>query len=114
MIASPPTVPNCVTQVAAPHQLMLACADGNFWLSGITWRHWGKAEATGTATAHANDCNPYCAAGHFHTYPVTVTIGSLRACSGRREYTRLVIRYTTRPRSGVRNPETVDLGCRAR
>ena len=115
MIASPPTVPNCVTLVAAPRHLMLACGDGNFWLDGMRWRSWGAARATGTGTAHANDCNPYCAAGHFHAYPVSVTIGGLRTCSnGRREYTKLVIRYTTAHRPGIRSPETVDLGCRAR
>ena len=113
--APPPTVPDCVTQVAAPRHLMLACADGNFWLDGMTWRHWGAAKATGIGTAHANDCDPYCAAGHFHTYPVTVTIGGLRACTGtRRQYTKLVIRYTAAHRPGVGSPETVDLGCRAR
>ena len=115
MIAAPPTVPTCVSQAAAPHHLMLACGDGNFYLDGMTWRSWGAASATGTGTAHANDCTPDCAAGHFHTYRVTATVSDLRKCmGGRRQYTTLVLRYpATKPRA-YPNPESIALGCRAR
>jgi hypothetical protein len=115
VIAAPPTVPNCVTQVAAPRHLMLACGDGNFWLDGMTWRNWGAAQATGTGTVHANDCKPYCAAGHFHTYPVTVTMSHLIRCTTKgRQYTKLYIRYTAAHRPGTSSGEFVDLGCRSR
>ena len=115
MIAAPPTIPNCVTQVAAPHHLMLACGDGNFWLDGVTWQHWGDAAATGTGTAHANDCTPNCAAGHFHTYRVTAVVGDLRTCTGgRRQYTRLLLRYPATKPAGYPNPEAIALPCRSR
>jgi hypothetical protein len=115
VIAAPPAVvPNCVTRVAAPSRLMIACGDGNFYLTGLRWRHWGEAASTASGTAHANDCNPYCAAGHFHAYAVVATLSGLRSCDGRRAYTRLVVRYPGRTRPGVRSPEVVDLGCRVR
>jgi hypothetical protein len=114
VIAAPPVVPNCATRVAAPRTLTIACGDGNFYLSGLRWTTWGAARATAHGTAHANDCNPYCAAGHFHTYAIVATASRLRTCYGRREYTRLVVRYVARARPGASNPEVVDLGCRRR
>jgi hypothetical protein len=112
--APPPVVPNCITRVAAPRKLTFSCADGNFYLSDLRWRDWGAPVATASGTAHANDCTPYCAAGHFHTYRITVETSRLRACLGRRQYLRLVVHYAARARPGASNPETVDLGCRRR
>ena len=112
--APPPVVPTCVTRAAAPKTWTLACADGNFYLTGLHWKNWGDAAATATGVAHANDCNPYCAAGHFHTYRIVAEVSRLRTCYGRRQYLHLVVRYTADHRPGVSNPEVVDLGCRTR
>lgn len=93
--APAPTIPDCFTQVVAPKQIVLACGDGNFWIGALRWRGWGDATAAATGTANQNDCDPYCAAGQFHAYPVTVTASAPRTCrSGRRQYTLLEYRYT--------------------
>jgi len=58
---------NCGPLVSKPVQLVLACGDGNYYLSGLRWSGWGSATAAATGKAVANDCTPYCAAGHFHS-----------------------------------------------
>ena len=52
----------------------LACADFNDYLTGLAWKSWGPRLASATGTEHVNDCVPYCAAGHFHSYPVNVVL----------------------------------------
>ncbi len=46
-----------------PHEVVFACADANFYATGIAWSHWGDADAEGVGIGHQNDCKPYCAAG---------------------------------------------------
>jgi hypothetical protein len=76
-----------------PATIMLACGDGNFWISDLHWNGWGSATATATGEVHYNDCKPYCAAGHFHVIPGSATLTKLKAgtCQGApaRFYTRL-------------------------
>ncbi|MFE9629691.1 hypothetical protein [Streptomyces sp. NPDC006463] len=57
-----------------PEEYLLACGDGNNRLVGLRWDTWGQRTATATGTDMVNDCRPYCAAGRFHPYPVTVTL----------------------------------------
>ncbi len=79
---------------------------------------WGEpATAGGTGSASANDCTPYCAAGHFHTYPLTATASRLRTCAtGKRpgQYTLLVLRYPGKRPAGVGRTDTWKFPCSAR
>lgn len=84
---------NCGPLVAHPKSVILACADGNYELDALHWRGWGHATATATGQARANDCNPYCAAGHFHAFRVTVTVTKLGTCGTARTYARLTVTY---------------------
>ena len=75
-----------------PGHYTLACADGNDYLSGLTWTSWGPRLASATGTEHVNDCVPYCAAGHFHSYPAIVVLWGSKAVKGHpgeRCYTKL-------------------------
>jgi hypothetical protein len=117
--SAPPTIPNCGHAVVAPKTLTLACADANYGLARMSWRRWGDATATGSGVASANDCTPYCAAGHFHTYPVTATASLLRTCSpgkrvGPAQYTLLVLRYPGKRPAGVGRTDTWKFPCSAR
>jgi hypothetical protein len=76
--------------VVKPRSIMIACGDGNLYVTGIRWQSWGTSLAKGTATAHANDCKPACYAGHFHTYAATVTLSAPKTCRGSRVFTTLV------------------------
>ena len=77
-----------------PGHYTLACADGNDYLSGLTWTSWGPRLASATGTEHVNDCVPFCAAGHFHSYTVNVVLwGSRAAGPGRQRYTKITMLY---------------------
>ena len=85
-----------------PGTFTLACADGNDYLTGLSWTSWTPGLASGYGTQHENDCIPYCAAGHFHAYPVLVVLwrgDALNGNPGTQHYTRLTLIYPgTRPK----------------
>ncbi|MGH3025741.1 MAG: hypothetical protein ACRDLR_04775, partial [Gaiellaceae bacterium] len=101
----------CGPLVSAPKSLVLACADANYGLVRVHWRAWGTGTATATGAVSANDCTPSCAAGHFHTYPVTVTADHLRGCGRARTYERLTIAYAGPRPKGVTKRDVHTLGC---
>ena len=86
--ASPPTVARGVTRQAAdpvlvdclwhpqvrPSQFILACGDGNSRLTSLHWKRWDAREAVASGVNWVNDCDPYCAVGTFHAYPVVVRL----------------------------------------
>jgi hypothetical protein len=102
---------NCGPLVSSPKELILACADGNYSLASMTWHGWGRATATAKGKAHANDCNPNCAAGHFHSYAVTVTATGLKRCGSARYYARLTIAYASARPAGIAKRDALSLGC---
>ena len=102
---------NCGPLVRAPKSLVLACGDGNYELAGLSWHSWGNSTATASGKARANDCTPNCAAGHFHTYPVTVTVSRLRPCGRARYYARLAISYAGKRPAGIAKRDVLTLGC---
>jgi hypothetical protein len=113
-LALQPTILDCGAQAVSPAELTLACGDGNYGLTEMRWTGWGTATATGTGSARASDCTPYCAAGHFHTYRVTATASRLRTClDGRGQYTRLVLRYPGKRPQGASSPEIWKFPCDA-
>ena len=86
-----------------PPTITIACADANFTVDRLRWSRWSGADATATGTAHVNDCKPYCAAGHFHAYPIVVTLGKPVTCvQGRREFARIGWHFTAAKPFGKR------------
>ncbi|OEJ30481.1 hypothetical protein BGK67_03140 [Streptomyces subrutilus] len=70
-----PVVVDCFSEAQTrPEEYLLACGDGNNRLVKLRWETWGPSTATATGTDMVNDCRPYCAAGRFRAYPVTVTL----------------------------------------
>ncbi|GDY28454.1 hypothetical protein [Gandjariella thermophila] len=79
-----------------PANFLLACADGTLRLDGMRWTQWGPRAAVGTGQQVVNDCDPYCAAGHYHSYPVRVTLDTPRPWPGHpglTHYTQLNVVY---------------------
>jgi len=79
-----------------PGSLVLACADGNDYLTGLSWTGWAPGLASAKGTEHLNDCVPYCAKGKFHTYPVIAVLwGSAAAAHhpGQKRYTEITLIY---------------------
>jgi hypothetical protein len=87
-------IDDCGRLASRPTSLVLTCADANLQLRRLRWHGWGRGTATASASVYANDCKPYCAAGHFHSYPATVTATKLAACGRARVYGRLAVLYT--------------------
>lgn len=80
-----------------PAGFLQACADGSLRLTGLRWTTWDADAAVGTGQQVVNDCEPYCAVGHYHTYPVRVRLDEPRTWAGRAgttHYTRLSVTYT--------------------
>lgn len=103
--ASPtPTFAGCagVDPQIRPRTILVACGDGNFYINGLVWSQWGPRRATGVGVGHENDCRPYCAAGHFHAYRVTVRLTRPEPCSSnRRHYTRFTYSFVGSTPAGI-------------
>ena len=103
---------NCLSRPEArPGSFTLACADGNDYLTGLSWTSWSPRLASGYGTQVINDCLPYCAAGHFHRYPVLVVLwgsAALRGNPGTLRYTKTTLIYSgARPKVFNGYPGTV-------
>jgi hypothetical protein len=83
-------VGNCRSSQVKPKSIILACADVNTYVNKIVWKSFGGASATARGALVENDCTPNCAAGHFHSYPVTFTLTHAEACFDRHDDYRLI------------------------
>ncbi|MFJ5723150.1 hypothetical protein [Streptomyces sp. NPDC093149] len=80
-----------------PGEFLIACGDGNNRLIALHWSKWGATSAVGSGLDAVNDCQPYCAAGKFHSYPVTVRLDRPKSWQRHPEvqqFTRLQLVYT--------------------
>lgn len=96
-VAAQTVVFDCPGQHAMvrPKDFVLACADGNSALEKLTWSSWAPGMASAQGTLVQNDCTPYCAAGHFHSYPALVVLWGGKAIGhGERAYTKLTMILT--------------------
>jgi len=96
-----------------PAAFVLACGDGNSRLASLHWTRWDASAALGTGSNAVNDCKPYCAAGTFRSYPVTVRLDRPEARadgSGEQHYTRLTLTYTDGRPDGAPRVVTYPLG----
>ncbi|MER6738841.1 hypothetical protein [Streptomyces puniciscabiei] len=83
-------------QNVRPVDFILACGDGNSRLMGLHWLQWSPDAATAMGVNFVNDCKPYCAAGRFHGYPVTVRLDEPKPWKKRpdvQHYTRMTLTY---------------------
>lgn len=58
--------------VTEPAQIILTCADGNNYVTGIVWGIWSADHAVGIGTEHVNLCEPDCADGSWVMMPAAV------------------------------------------
>jgi hypothetical protein len=85
---------DCPAQQALvrPKTFILTCADGNALLDTLSWSSWAPGLASAIGSLVLNDCTPYCAAGHFHSYPAVVVFWGSKAVKnhpGERCYTMM-------------------------
>jgi hypothetical protein len=92
-----------------PGSFTLACADGNDYLSGLAWTSWAPGLASAIGVQVENDCVPYCAAGHFHRYPVDAVFwGGAAFGPGSQRYTKVTLLYP-RARPWHHGPATLTM-----
>jgi len=108
--AAPPRHAGCASFLSAkpptavrPAVIVIACGDGNFYVDTLRWSSWGARSATATGLGHLNDCTPYCAAGKFHTYRLSIRLDRRALCGAGRvaELTRVTWRFTGARPSGT-------------
>jgi hypothetical protein len=97
-VASLPVVVSCAmkTQVR-PGSFTLACADGNAYVSGLSWSAWGSSSALASGNYSFNDCTPNCLSGHGHTFSGLVVLWGVKALpnhAGVRYFTEMTIILT--------------------
>jgi hypothetical protein len=56
-----------------PHVFYLS-GDGTFYMSGVQWKQYGGRVATASAKYQANNCIPFCYAGHFLKGPAKIRL----------------------------------------
>lgn len=102
-----PLVDNCGRGgTARPALIILACADGNIYAQHLVWTSWGPSEASGSGEIDENDCQPDCASGRFHGYPVRVQLGQVVPTSAGPRFSELKATFTADHPPG---PSTVTL-----
>lgn len=91
-------LPDCVGKPEVkPKDVTIACGDANFRIEKIQWIGWGEAFAAGMGSGTLNDCEPYCAAGHFHNYPMVVIASGRQTCpNGQPAYAKVTYAFIGR------------------
>jgi hypothetical protein len=67
-------ISSCKSPQYKPTKYILACGDANAGMKNVAYDWWTTKTAHGTATLYYNDCNPNCAAGHFHFVKAEFTL----------------------------------------
>lgn len=103
-------VGNCTKSQVRPATITLACADDNLSLTHLRWASFGGPTARAGGDYYVNDCTPDCAAGRFHSYPISVTLTNAKVCpDGHHDYRRAAFTFlASRPRGAV---STFQLSC---
>jgi len=105
-----PTVPGAVR----PRSIVLACGDGNLYVTGIAWTRWAMQHALGVGVGHQNDCLPDCARGHFHNYPVALQLNRALECGAAKlpQFTQALWAFTAAKPVGVSRSGSETFRCR--
>jgi hypothetical protein len=84
---------DCTSPSYQPTQIVLACADYGLLVQDLRWTSWTATTATAVGTFTYNDCNPDCAAGHFHNIVgdhITLT-GPVRGAGGQLVFSQMQV-----------------------
>ena len=99
-------VGDCTKSQVRPATIVVACADANLALTHLRWVSFGAATAHASGSYHVNDCTPYCAAGHFHSYPVRVVLWQAQLCQDKYDdYREASVTFTGPRPPGVKSSQ---------
>ena len=88
--AAPVHVHLCDRYEYRPHEITVACGDGNARVRSLRWSEWTSVRAVGLGTWQQNGCEPDCARGTFHDYPVQLTLDQPSGTGSARFFSRVV------------------------
>jgi hypothetical protein len=109
--SGPGLVADCKKPSEEPKSITIACGDGNFVITDITWDSWGDEEAGGTGTAEVNPCEPNCAESKMANYIAGVTVSDIGDCDGEPSYRKIEVDFQDEAPPGYDNPYKIDLPC---
>jgi hypothetical protein len=81
-----------------PATFIIACGDGNSYLTKLKWSAWGSSTARADGVFTINNCDPYCAAGKFVSSEAAVTLSKPKLYKGLRFFTNLHVGYVSGPK----------------
>jgi hypothetical protein len=112
LAAVPEGPAKCFDSAVRPAMIVVTCGDGNFYFRHIRWSSWTASHASAGGTAYANDCDPYCAAGHFRAYPVRLLLSRPARCAdGTLLFRRLRWTFTAAKPSGLARRARMRVTC---
>ena len=113
-VAQPSALPDCAGKpVVRPASVVLTCADAGFTVHSLKWTGWGETFAAARGIESVNDCKPYCAAGHFHSYPVVIVAGGSQRCpSGVTAYANVTVSFLAKNPTIQAKPLSWPFRCR--
>ncbi|MGH3159130.1 MAG: hypothetical protein ACRDNF_21515 [Streptosporangiaceae bacterium] len=76
-----------------PASISLACADGGIGVEKVSWSTWTSSQATGQGAFWENLCQPSCAEGKIATYPVAITLSTVRTSAEGPWFSRLTVTW---------------------
>lgn len=88
---TPRIVNDCTRSRVEPSRIILRCGDASQDVIRIHWSSWGSTAAKGAGVFIYNDCDPNCAAGHWHRQPATLRAYRVRRHPLGRLFTRLLV-----------------------
>jgi hypothetical protein len=108
---------DCKNEAYKPSKIVIACGDGNLFMTKIKWSSWTSAKASGSGTINVNLCEPNCAKGTFKRYPGTITLSKRGACvpvgggGGPAQFKHLSYTYTGSKPKGAKKTTTQSVPC---
>jgi hypothetical protein len=91
-------LPNCLGKPEVkPSNVVFSCADGYFRVDQLEWTGWGSTFAAAVGSGVVNDCEPDCARGHSHKYPMVILASGRQRCpNGQSAYEEVVYAFIGR------------------
>jgi hypothetical protein len=97
-------VGDCTKSQVRPATIVVACADDNLALTHLRWTSFGAATAKGAGSYYVNDCTPNCAAGHFHSYAVKVSLSQAKLCRDKHDdYSEATVTFSSARPPGIKS-----------
>jgi hypothetical protein len=83
----------CMQHHVRPARIFIACGDGNFYASGLTYSSYGGGVSRARGTLTQNTCTPACFDGSFVSRPGTIQLSHIAVCQGRFYYDEISWRF---------------------